>query len=88
MDDLLPAELRDYLDEAEAIAGEWRSFEGIAATHEHNPLRLATSMVLDVVMTLEFTDETFEALGDKALSYLVAAFQMGRACDNDISSSE
>lgn len=71
-----PQELRDYLEEAEALAREWYSRAGLEETHEANIDRLATLMVLNVVMGSE---RSFAELCGAARVYLVAAFQMGRA---------
>jgi len=70
-----PQELRDYLTEAEAVAMEWYSREGVEGSHEANIEMLATLMGLTWVMD----DRPFSELRDRARVYLVAAFQMGRA---------
>ena len=71
-----PQELREYLEEAEAVAREWYSREGVEGSHERNLDALATLMGLNWVMGGE---RTFGELQEAARVYLVAAFQMGRA---------
>ena len=70
-----PQELREYLVEAEAVATEWYSREGVEGSHEANIEMLATLMGLTWVMD----DRPFSELRERARVYLVAAFQMGRA---------
>ncbi|HRP26671.1 hypothetical protein [Thauera sp.] len=70
-----PQELRDYLAEAEAVATEWYSREGVEDSHEGNIEMLATLMGLTWVMD----GRPFAELRDAARVYLIAAFQMGRA---------
>lgn len=69
-----PRELREYLVEAEAVAAEWYSREGVEGSHEVNIEMLATLMGLTWVMD----GRPFAELRDAARVYLVAAFQMGR----------
>lgn len=85
MDDDQPVELREYLDEAEAVVREWYSREGVEASHESNLDRLATLLCLGVVLEPE---RPFAAVREAARLYLVAAFQMGRACGNDSRTGE
>ena len=70
-----PQELREYLIEAEAVATEWYSRDGVEGSHEVNIEMLATLMGLTWVMD----GRPFAELRDAARVYLVAAFQMGRA---------
>lgn len=70
-----PKELREYLGEAEAVAAEWYSRDGLEEMHERNVEALATLMGLTWVMDRR----PFAELRDAARVYLVAAFQMGRA---------
>ncbi len=81
-----PRELREYLVEAEAVATEWYSREGVEDSHEANIEMLATLMGLTWVMD----GRPFAELRDAARVYLVAAFQMGRASayDDDGSPAE
>jgi len=72
-----PHDLREYLADGEALLAEWYSRDGLEPSHEHNIDRLATLMVLSVVMSSE---QPFSILTDTARMYLTAAFQMGRAC--------
>ena len=72
-----PQELREYLADGEALLMEWYSRDGLEPSHEHNIDRLATLMVLSVVMSSE---QPFSILTGTARMYLTAAFQMGRAC--------
>lgn len=74
-----PTELRDYLTEAEAVVSEWYSRDGLEPSHETNIDYLATLAVLNVVMQSE---RPFNDLKAAMSLYLVAAFQMGRACGN------
>ncbi len=73
-------ELREYLSEAEYIAREWYSREGVEGSHENNIDRLATLFVLGTIMSSE---RTFEEVRATARIYLVSAFQMGRAAHGD-----
>lgn len=70
-----PQDLRGYLTEAEAVATEWYSRDGVEGSHEINIEMLATLMGLTWVMD----GRPFAELRDAARVYLVAAFQMGRA---------
>lgn len=70
-----PQELREYLVEAEAVATEWYSRDGVEGSHEINIEMLATLMGLTWVMD----GRPFAELRDVARVYLIAAFQMGRA---------
>lgn len=70
-----PQELREYLVEAEAVATEWYSRDGVEGSHEINIEMLATLMGLTWVMD----GRPFAELRDAARVYLIAAFQMGRA---------
>lgn len=70
-----PQELREYLIEAEAVATEWYSRDGVEGSHEVNIEMLAVLMGLNRVMDRR----PFADLRDTARVYLVAAFQMGRA---------
>lgn len=81
-----PRELREYLAEAEAVATEWYSREGVEGSHEVNIEMLATLMGL----TWTIDSRPFAELRDMARVYLVAAFQMGRAgaYDDDRSPAE
>lgn len=74
-----PADLRDYLTEAEAVVTEWYSREGITPSHEANLELLATLAVLNTIISSEMT---FYDLTAAVKIYLTAAFQMGRACGN------
>lgn len=85
MDGEQPQELRDYLVEAEAVVAEWYSRDGVESSHESNIDLLATLLCLNVVMEPE---RPFAAVRDAARLYLVAAFQMGRACGNNSRASE
>lgn len=75
-----PADLRDYLTEAEAVVTEWYSREGITPSHEANLKLLATLAVLNTIISSE---RTFYDLRAVVMVYLTAAFQMGRACGNN-----
>ena len=81
-----PRELREYLVEAEAVATEWYSRDGVEGGHEVNIEMLAVLMGLTWVMD----GRPFAELRDAARVYLVAAFQMGRASayDDDGSPAE
>lgn len=80
-----PAELRDWLTEAEAVVSEWYSRDGLEPSHEVNIDYLATLAALASVMQ---TCDTFDELGAAMRLYLIAAFQMGRACGDDGSDSQ
>lgn len=75
-----PEELRDYLSEGEAIVREWYSRGNLEETHQRNLDFVATLFCLNVVME---QDVPFAVVRDMAMMYLVTAFQMGRASDND-----
>jgi hypothetical protein len=70
-----PRELREYLEEAEAVATEWYSREGLEETHDRNLEALATLMGLSWVIGGE---RPFEVVREESRIYLAAAFQMGR----------
>ncbi len=82
-----PGELRDYLEEAEAVVTEWYDRDGLEETHEQNIERLATLATLHGVMG---EGPSFASLRNRVILYLIAAFQMGRAGarDNDVRSTE
>lgn len=70
-----PQELREYLAEAEAVATEWYSRDGVEESHEVNIEMLATLMGL----TWAMDSRPFHEMREAARVYLIAAFQMGRA---------
>lgn len=81
-----PPELRSELAEAEALVTEWYSRDGVEGPHLTNLETVARLAVLHVLIERE--RRPFAELQDTMAVYLIAAFQMGRASDDDISSSE
>lgn len=75
-----PPDLRDYLVDAEGVAEDWFRLEGLEPSHADNLDKLATLVVLNVIMTVE---RSFAELKQAQWCILVAAFQMGRMSVDD-----